>query len=69
MLAKMQWGVCCGIGPGADLSVGFNLCQSNARGVACQVLMATRLAVLLQKKLPMFISAFSNTRCPVCIHL
>lgn len=33
MLAKMQWGVCYGIGLGAGLGVAFYLCQSRARAL------------------------------------
>jgi len=33
MLAKMQWGVCYGLGLGAGLGLAFYLCQSQARTV------------------------------------
>ena len=32
-LAKMQWGICYGIGLGAGLGVAFHLCQTRARAV------------------------------------
>lgn len=33
MLAKMQWGVCYGIGLGAGLGAAFHLCQTQARAL------------------------------------
>lgn len=33
IIAKMQWGLCCGIGFGAGLGLAFHLCQSQARGL------------------------------------
>ncbi len=33
ILAKMQWGVCYGLGLGAGLGAAFHLCQSQARGL------------------------------------
>ncbi|MDB6140699.1 MAG: hypothetical protein JWO94_3771, partial [Verrucomicrobiaceae bacterium] len=33
MVAKMQWGVCYGIGLGAGLGLAFHLCQKQARAL------------------------------------
>ena len=33
MLAKMQWGVCYGLGLGAGLGRAFHLCQREARSL------------------------------------
>jgi hypothetical protein len=37
MVAKLQWGLCYGIGLGAGLGVAFHLCQSAAREIGSRV--------------------------------